>query len=1590
MFVPPEDEEMADLIDIFGILIFFVVIVGFIGHSLEYSLRKSFFDEYIMRADRDVLQQERNVSQKLLKSMLPTSLIQRIKNGEDQIVDSFDSVTVMFVEIYRFAHWCGNPYYDVDVNGRLTKVRDKLSPELVVEVLNIVYNTFDKLMDEFTKLHKVETVNEVYMVVGGCPVKTPRHAEHVANLALEFLKSMPQIRLTIHEQLGINASDLNIRIGINSGPVVAGVAGILQPRYKLFGDTVNTASRMESTADVNTIQLSECSKSILDKGLPIFNYVCRGDIPVKGKGTMRTWLLEGRKPLARSKPITVEKGNDGQANRHPHGGRRASVPAAMYRGGSLLERGQIDPTESGAAKDNESVQSDEPADVHGTQSRLKNGQHDSGALKSIGASATTGTTKRRRASDTMATIQKAFSKARDSISNKGRRSSYTGTGDSSATTGQTSRGMKDSNTANGDSYALMPGQQTESPRASTKRKPRHSLPETLGKPRDGENDTVHRSRRKSDQNTIPTQNSTNIAVGSHSQPDIHPSYHYQNGSSFVEGKNEDYHSSAGLNVQHFAPKIELNSLPMASAYAANQLTGKPSVKLTKKLSKISQKTRQTFRSRGQPGSVGNQLGSTDNVLDESASKEKMSNRTQTPTLQTFDSGASYRSRNIPVDENVEEAISESDEEDSEDDCGQQGDDQKSHESLVKYFSFTNPEKNSSLHGSKTMGVEKEPQHDDIQQGGSLTVLGVDKEHSEIFRDFHKLVCFRCSVHSKRRLTKYAYQAEYDYLVKSWDSWLTFTRSSAVVCLVALIAILARDVFVLTRGGDVDFFLSSFMIRYALLTPLLILFIMVTYWEDVAYRLLFMQWLIFVTMAGVGLGIVSISILSESPGFGILSLFIVYGMSIAAVAFAYRALLMAVLISINIASLLVLEFEEGDSLVESLRQLTFLIMFFVCQGMPVYALEYYNRLNYLRAVASEKQRESLAIEKKQTNAIITNILPEQIAAKISENLRENKQDKMHKAQFAQSHEMCTILFTDLKGFTQFSSTVTPQALVNFLNILFSTCDRVIHKYGIQKIEVIGDAYFCVSGCPEYVPDHAERVVNAAIEILAFMPSLREITGADIRMRIGVHSGPAIAGVVGIKDPRYHLFGESVDHAMELESSSTEDCIHISRETRDLLVERQRRRMEVYVNAVTRIHRAREKIAAHYLPGKSTCSSLHRPPVQEGIQKEDTYSVIRKCPADEYVRCPSHILQRTETFLQRRQTLMPSSSVRTLANTRTGLDSMEKLQWEQGIVDGYLTEDGASGRHSLTTSSQQKGFSGLFGRESDVDEWVYGDGRAELTQVQVWTQAQLFVGFDLDGNAVMAPPISSSSFHGPWGVTTYQGLLYPDKKLFGKDFVHKLKEEDVIIHTESVIADKELLYADEEDHPKSETLTYGMIDMEGLLPDDLAPYDKKGYGHFLPDKVSVAVWSDVGNGFEYARQEDHSYFKVPRASPADADRAARRDPEVRESPRREPSETNQSTPESSSEGRPGQNAESIGETKDEVGSTSANVISPHHEQAGLNLLCGKMKCPVTLANTWIEDACFHPGGGFFMIQNDTKGNEAAYFVSRGLPPAVVLDT
>ena len=192
-------------------------------------------------------------------------------------------------------------------------------------------------------------------------------------------------------------------------------------------------------------------------------------------------------------------------------------------------------------------------------------------------------------------------------------------------------------------------------------------------------------------------------------------------------------------------------------------------------------------------------------------------------------------------------------------------------------------------------------------------------------------------------------------------------------------------------------------------------------------------------------------------------------------------------------------------------------------------------------ALERSMADLRREREKSERLLLNILPETIAARLKDG----------EATIAESFPTVTVLFADLCGFTEFSQHAEPRQLVAMLDEIFSAFDHLAHAYGVEKIKTIGDAYMAVAGLPVPRADHAAAVADMALGMLDAFRRVMNTRSLALEVRIGIHSGPVVAGVIGRHKFTYDLWGDTVNSASRMESHGEPSRIHVSQATRDLL-------------------------------------------------------------------------------------------------------------------------------------------------------------------------------------------------------------------------------------------------------------------------------------------------------------------------------------------------------------------------------------------------------------------------------------------------------
>ncbi len=237
--------------------------------------RKEAERERHLAAERARAQEKENI----LNNILPEGITARIINGESPIADHLDAVSILFMDIVDF-----------------TRLSSNINAQQLVHLLNAIFTAADGVMREFG-LEKIKTIGDAYMAVAGAPIPQEDHAERAAQAALKLLHVMNNLVVEFPDHLGDRSwitalPEIHVRIGLNCGPAAAGVVGENKFLYDLWGDAVNTASRMESYGVAGRIHCTEEFVAQLQARNSSCTFIPRGEIEVKGKGVMRTYFIE--------------------------------------------------------------------------------------------------------------------------------------------------------------------------------------------------------------------------------------------------------------------------------------------------------------------------------------------------------------------------------------------------------------------------------------------------------------------------------------------------------------------------------------------------------------------------------------------------------------------------------------------------------------------------------------------------------------------------------------------------------------------------------------------------------------------------------------------------------------------------------------------------------------------------------------------------------------------------------------------------------------------------------------------------------------------------------------------------------------------------------------------------------------------------------------------------------------------------------------------------------------------------------------------------------------------------------------------------
>jgi class 3 adenylate cyclase len=241
-----------------------IINYGNIAFTMGITSVSMFYFSIKIKEASEALNEEHQKSERLLLNILPESIAERLKTGSEIIADRYENVSILFLDIVQF-----------------TRMSEKVSAQKLVAFLNKLFTIFDDLTDKY-KLEKIKTIGDAYMVAAGIPNPCKDHAERLAKMSIDIKNALKSYN-------EMNRENVKVRIGINSGSAVAGVIGRKKFAYDIWGDTVNTASRMESYGEPGQIQVSKATYHLLkDK----YDFIDRGIINIKGKGDLQTYFLK--------------------------------------------------------------------------------------------------------------------------------------------------------------------------------------------------------------------------------------------------------------------------------------------------------------------------------------------------------------------------------------------------------------------------------------------------------------------------------------------------------------------------------------------------------------------------------------------------------------------------------------------------------------------------------------------------------------------------------------------------------------------------------------------------------------------------------------------------------------------------------------------------------------------------------------------------------------------------------------------------------------------------------------------------------------------------------------------------------------------------------------------------------------------------------------------------------------------------------------------------------------------------------------------------------------------------------------------------
>ena len=994
-----------------------IVLFSFHGYGIEWGMRSTYL------AAQQLSEQEQR-SQRVLATMLPLRVISELRTARAFVYERHSDVSVLFSHVHEFDH-----------------VTAELAARQVVELLNGLFSRFDLLTD-LLGVYKVETIGDVYLVSGGVPDRLERHACVLALLALCMMEEMRLLSDSLQDEL--RHLRLRLRVGLHSGPVIAGVVGVKYPRFRLMGDTINTASRMSTTCQPSQIQLSRATFQQLSD-----RFVCRynGRINVKGKGQMETYLLRYVLPAdgsATTMPVSVDEAC---------GDKTAQLVAAEL--GCSLPMSPPLHTRAGSVT--------VPMEL--------------GSRPGVG--------ERRRGSVELPAA-----------------------------------------------LDVIAARESSAPLPSTP--PAHSIPSYHSRPMPGclySNCRVEAnvlSFEADDVQALLAEASSGMSVHRlHRLREVAPHSEIDVCKGGCEGEEKEQLIAVTEVVGPHERYTASHIVGFSQRYRRNS---RPVVIEAAQCEEQKEQRRPSSHSDSDSGSDSSGTPVTPQLSDDSAASSAPSSVASEPhpTLAaatsvavspfTTQSPASPSPATSPF--SLASPINEP----------------PSPIVLPPAAALT-----PTLSQSDPLPVSPPP-------ASSVYTISANAVSVSFLRavpslsELQHVNPLRLAFHRHPQLES-AFQHEWS------RRSVRVARRGIATLLCCLLVLGGYDTYVSWPTDGIDgrwgVLAATWGLRLVAVAAGCGVLCVSCWWRVWFCR--YQQRLVFVCWTFIAMlqSIIGVLLSVSTSGYEMTTTLVLITSTSFFVGLQFRFVALSTLLQLLFYVVAELT-QRGDIL-----NAFFLLASAILSMLSAHSAEHFQRLDYIGYLR-------LDCDDKKTREILDHMLPTPV---MNDIMKQQLLGGVGSGPVV-AHDVAkaSVLFCDIVSFTSLAASVGAEDVVAILNIVFSTFDALTTRHRVYKVETIGDAYLACSGVVQQpgsassiggtavtVSSHTESLVKCALDFQSASHYFRTPTNSAISVRVGIHTGHVIAGVVGRKMPRYHLFGETVTLAEEMEHSGLAGSVVISGET-----------------------------------------------------------------------------------------------------------------------------------------------------------------------------------------------------------------------------------------------------------------------------------------------------------------------------------------------------------------------------------------------------------------------------------------------------------